>query len=58
MDLNWKSKGVLREFSQHSLAESMIHQFDGLDEIGYVFYPNQCANGIVTCKLHIYLHDC
>ena len=36
----------------------MIHEFDGIDEIGYVYYPNQCASGNLSCKLHIYLHDC
>lgn len=58
MDLNWRSKGVLREFSQTSFVESMIHEFDGIDEVGYIYYPFACVNGDITCKLHIYLHDC
>ena len=43
MDFDWKNKGVLREFSQTSFVESMIHEFDGIDQIGYIYYPNQCA---------------
>ena len=58
MDMNWKDKGVLREFAQHSFVETTIDQFDGLDEIGYIFYPNQCVNKQKKCKLHIFFHDC
>jgi hypothetical protein len=36
----------------------MVHEFDGIDEIGYIYYPFACVNENVTCKLHIYLHDC
>ena len=43
MDMDWKDKGVLREFAQHSFVETTLNQFDGLDEIGYIFYPYQCV---------------
>jgi poly(3-hydroxybutyrate) depolymerase len=60
MDLNWEKdkKGVLRKFSQFSLAEASIFDWHGLDDFGYVFYPKQCADGTTICKLHIHFHGC
>jgi len=34
----------------------MVHEFSGLDEIGYIYYPYACVDGNINCKLHIFFH--
>ena len=58
MDLDWDKKGVLREFNQIEFVDSMVHQFNGLDQIGYIYYPFKCIDGNITCKIHFFFHAC
>ena len=48
--------GVLKEFSQSEFFEASIFEDIGLDEVGYIFYPEKCIKK--SCKLHIHLHGC
>ena len=25
---------------------------------GYVYYPNDCVNGMKSCKIHVHAHGC
>ena len=56
---NWETKGVLREFSQTEFLPDDLGLFDfsGLDDYGYVYYPNTCI-GQSGCKVHMMLHGC
>ena len=56
---DWEKKGVLREFSQKEFLpdDLEIFQFSGLDDYGYVYYPNSCI-GKAGCRVHMMLHGC
>ena len=60
MNYDWEEQkvGVLRQFSQYALTDSSIFDFHGLSDTGYIFYPNECATGLKSCKLHVHLHGC
>jgi hypothetical protein len=55
---DWESKGILRRFSQTDMVESLIFEDTSLDDYGFIFYPNQCADGSISCQIHIATHGC
>lgn len=61
-DDDWKDSGILRKFNQLEFLDwnerlnPMIWS-NGLDNYGYVYYPNQCAFR-ATCNVHVVLHGC
>ena len=58
-DLEWRSKGILREFEQHEfLEDSFIYDYNGFHKYGYVYYPYQCLEPDSKCKIHIFFHGC
>jgi hypothetical protein len=56
---DWEQKGVLRKFSQKEFLPDDLkwNEFSGLDDFGYVYYPNTCI-GESGCKVHLFLHGC
>lgn len=52
-DPDWQKKGVLRRFAQQSFIPYSVFKEDGLEPFGFIFYPFQCADGRVTCRIHI-----
>lgn len=57
-DEDWESQGVIRKFSQKEFVDKKVWQFSGLDEFGYVFFPNSCLADGASCKVHVVLHGC
>lgn len=56
MDLDWKKKGVLRQFTQSMFVDTNLWTTDGLDTYGYVYYPYTCIKE--KCKIVFFLHGC
>jgi hypothetical protein len=58
----WEKKGVLRKFNQKEFLDwsdrlNPLVYTGGLDNYGYIYYPNKCGfNG--GCKIHVVLHGC
>ena len=44
-DNDYKSKGVLRRFSQKEFIDATIFQTIGMKEYGFVYYPYRCVDG-------------
>ena len=55
-DHQWKEKGVLYKFDQTEFVEAWPFEYTGFDDNGYVFYPNQCVDGVTKCKLVVMMH--
>lgn len=61
-DENWKKNGILRKFYQREFLDwkdrlNPTIWTNGLDNYGFVFYPNKCGF-TVSCKVHVVLHGC
>jgi len=59
-NLDWKSTGTLSLFDQKEFVESLyIFNTSALDDLGYVFIPNNCQGGSSpSCRVHVALHGC
>ena len=56
---DWKKHGILKKFAQREfLGENSVFSYDGLDEYGFVYYPQICLDTDKKCKVHVYLHGC
>ena len=55
-DLDWRSNGVLRKFSQTELIDANVGTETGLDEHGYVYYPFSCKEK--ACNINFFFHGC
>lgn len=56
---DWASQGVLRQFDQREFIDAYIPwEFHGLNERGFVYYPNNCKTAGSNCKVHMLLHGC
>ena len=50
---------LLRKFAQREfLGENSLFMYDGLDEYGFVYYPQICLEKNNKCKVHVHLHGC
>jgi len=52
-DLDWESHGTIQEFDQTEFITG-----NSMDDTGYVFIPNGCADGSKECAIHVALHGC
>lgn len=55
---DWMSSGTLRKFDQKEFVDRKVWEWSGLDEFGYIYYPNECLADGTSCKVHIVLHGC
>ena len=49
-------KGVLLKFDQTEFIDTWPFEYTGFADDGYVFYPNQCVDGVTKCKLVVMFH--
>lgn len=57
-DTDWRNKGVFKKFYQYEFLDTYFFEHHGLDEFGYIYYPNKCYDGSEDCKVHMYIHGC
>lgn len=57
-DPDWRNKGIFKKFHQYEFLDTLIWEHHGLDQYGYVYYPDQCYDGSRNCKVHMYIHGC
>ena len=55
-DQQWMDKGVLLKFDQTEFIDAWPFEYTGFADDGYVFYPNQCVDGVTKCKLVVMFH--
>lgn len=48
----------LQEFDQSDFFEISLPAQSSMDNTGYVYIPDGCKDGAITCKLHVALHGC
>ena len=55
---NYKTNGVFKQFSQKEFIDADLFEMTGLADHGWVYYPKQCYDGSVNCKVHLKLAGC
>jgi len=49
-------KGILFKFDQTEFIESWPLEYTGMADEGFMYYPNQCVDGVTKCKLVVMMH--
>jgi len=52
-----ENDGSFSTYDQNEFFDNSAND-NGLDDEGYVFIPDRCANGTVQCHFHLHLHGC
>ena len=47
---------VLKKFNQNEFVAGEFP--NGLNNVGYMYYPEACATGTAKCPVHFFLHGC